>query len=50
MFGGAVTSKPANPMAFITEGKGGSAQVVTVAQEVEAGRALRDPDHDRHPM
>ncbi len=48
VFGGAVTPKPANGLAFITESKSGTlAQVVTVAQEIAEGAARRDPDRER---
>jgi HK97 family phage prohead protease len=52
VLGGAITPKPANPMAFITGGKsGGCAQapvrVVTVAQDIAMGAARHDPDRER---
>ncbi len=46
--GGAVTPKPMNAAAVITEGKhAASAPVVTVAQDIADGSARRDPDRDR---
>jgi HK97 family phage prohead protease len=60
VFGGAVTPKPANGLATILEGKTATVMepagvpvvhawspVVTVEQEIEQGRARRDPDRDR---
>lgn len=50
IYGGAVTPIPANERAVILAGKDAGplpAAVLTVAQDIEAGRAARDPDTDR---
>ncbi len=50
IYGGAITPIPANERAVILSGKDAgalAAAVLTVEQEIEAGRARRDPDRDR---